>query len=116
MVAGWDVTPPFFWRLGTIPPICYISTMALNIKDAETERLAAEVAALAGETKTRAVKIALRERKERLARRIGKRDRSEELRRFLVEEAWPQVPPDVLGKPLTRAEREEILGYGTEGV
>jgi len=81
--------------------------MALNIKDAETERLAAEVAALAGETKTRAVKIALRERKERLARRIGKRDRSEELRRFLVEEAWPQVPPDVLGKPLTRAEREE---------
>src|SRR3972149_6397652 len=108
MVAGWDVTPPFFRRLGPIPPICYISTMALNIKDAETERLAAEVAALAGETKTRAVKIALRERKERLGRRIGERERGGGGR--------PKAPPDVPGKPLTRAEREEILGYGTEGV
>ena len=90
--------------------------MALNIKDAETERLAAEVAALAGETKTRAVKIALRERKERLARRIGRRDRGEGLRRFLEEEVWPQVPPEVLGKPFTRTERESILGYGADGV
>ena len=90
--------------------------MALNIKDAETERLAAEVAALAGETKTRAVKIALSERKERLARRIGRRDRGEGLRRFLEEEVWPQVPPEVLGKPLTRTERESILGYGADGV
>ncbi len=90
--------------------------MALNIKDAETERLAVEVAALAGETKTRAVKIALRERKDRLARRVARRDRREELRRFLEGEAWPQVPPEVLGKPLTRAEREEILGYSRDGV
>ena len=89
--------------------------MALNIKDAETERLAAEVAALAGETKTRAVKVALSERKERLARRVVRRDRAARLRRFLEEEAWPQVPPDVLGKPLSKAEREEILGYGPEG-
>lgn len=90
--------------------------MALNIKDAETERLAAEVAALAGETKTRAVNVALSERKERLARRVVRRDRASRLRRFLEEEAWPQVPPDVLGKPLSRAEREAILGYGAEGV
>ncbi|MCA1672325.1 MAG: type II toxin-antitoxin system VapB family antitoxin, partial [Actinobacteria bacterium] len=40
--------------------------MALNIKDPETERLATEVAALAGETKTAAVRVALRERLERL--------------------------------------------------
>jgi uncharacterized protein with PIN domain len=33
--------------------------MALNIKDRETEKLAAEVAAMAGESKTRAVKVAL---------------------------------------------------------
>ena len=37
----------------------YHLQMALNIKDAETEQLAAQVAALAGETKTRAVKTAL---------------------------------------------------------
>ncbi len=90
--------------------------MALNIKDAETERLAAEVAALTGETKTRAVKIALQERRERLARRVVRRDHGRELRRFLEEEAWPQVPAEALGKPLSRAEREAILGYGAEGV
>lgn len=85
--------------------------MALNIKDPEAERLAAEVAALTGETKTRAVRVALEERLGRLARRIVLPDKGEELRRFLEDEVWPQVPPDVLGKPLTRAEREEILGY-----
>jgi antitoxin VapB len=91
--------------------------MALNIKDAETERLAAEVAALADETKTRAVKIALEERKERLTASLpGQRDRGARLHRFLTGEAWPQVPLDVLGVPLSRAEREEILGYGPEGV
>ena len=35
--------------------------MALNIKDPETERLAAEVAALTGNTKTGAIRYALRQ-------------------------------------------------------
>jgi antitoxin VapB len=90
--------------------------MALNIKDPETEQLAAQVAALAGETKTRAVKTALRERKERLAARVTERDRAHDLRRFLTDEVWPQVPEDVLGKPISRAEREAILGYGPHGL
>jgi len=90
--------------------------MALNIKDPETERLAAEVAQLAGETKTQAVRVALRERRDRFKRRIPPADRAKRLRRFLEEELWPQIPDDVRGKPLTRAEREEILGYGPEGV
>lgn len=89
--------------------------MALNIKDVETDRLAAEVAALAGETKTRAVKVALLERRERLFRQT-RPQRAEGLRRFLEEELWPQVPPDILGRPLTRDEREAILGYGDNGV
>lgn len=88
--------------------------MALRIRDPETEQLAAEVAALARETKTRAVKIALRERRERLAARVANRDR--DLRRFLTDEVWPQIPPDVLGKPLPKSEREAILGYGLEGM
>jgi antitoxin VapB len=90
--------------------------MALNIKDSETERLVAEVAALAGETKTRAVRVALQERRKRLRGRVVDRDRGERLRRFLEDEAWPQVPATVLDEPLSRAEREEILGYGPEGV
>ena len=88
--------------------------MALNIKDPEAERLAAEVAALSGESKTRAVRVALEERKRRLLRRRGRPD-TDGLRRFLVEEAWPQIPQEVLGRPLSREEREEILGYGPEG-
>ena len=90
--------------------------MALNIKDPEVERLAAEVAAMTGENKTRAVKIALQERKERLAFRVVRRDRAQELLRFLENEIWPQVPRAVRGKRVSRREREAILGYGPEGV
>jgi antitoxin VapB len=90
--------------------------MALNIKDPETEKLAAEVAAITGESKTRAVKVALQERKQRLAVRVVNRDRTDELRRFLAQEVWPRVPRKVLGKRITRREREAILGYGPEGV
>jgi antitoxin VapB len=90
--------------------------MALNIKDVETERLAAEVAAVASETKTRAINVALQERLTRLMAAKSQRDRGERLRHFLTHEAWPQVPPEVRGTALTKAEREEILGYGTDGV
>jgi len=90
--------------------------MALNIKDRETERLAAEVAAITGESKARAVKVALQERRQRLAVRVVGRNRAEELRRFLAQEVWPQVPRGVLGKRITRRERDAILGYGPEGV
>ncbi len=32
--------------------------------------------------------------------------REERLTRFLEEEIWPLIPPDQLGKPLSKAERE----------
>lgn len=95
----------------------YRSTMALNIKDPVAEQLAAEVAALAGETKTGAVRTALAERRERLLAVREADDRASRLRRVLEEEIWPLVPPDQLGqRPLTKTDREEILGYGAEGV
>lgn len=90
--------------------------MALNIKDREAERLAAEVAAMTGESKTRAVKVALQERKVRLAVGIVRRDRGGALRRFLENEVWPQVPRRALGRRVTKREREAILGVGPEGV
>jgi antitoxin VapB len=89
--------------------------MALNTKDPETERLAAEVAAMTGESKTRAIRKALEERKERLAYQIAPRERLQDLYRFLEREVWPSVPADVLGKRLTREEEEAILGYGPTG-
>jgi antitoxin VapB len=91
--------------------------MALNIKDAETIRLADEVAALAGETKTRAVRTSLEERRRRLNRGNGSAlERRRRLADLLEREIWPQIPPNVLGKTISREEREEILGYGPEGV
>ena len=90
--------------------------MALNIKDPEVDRLAAEVAEIAGETKTQAVRVALRERRERLAFRVTGTDRRQRLLRVLADEIWPQVPADDLGRPMTKAERESILGYGDAGV
>jgi antitoxin VapB len=92
------------------------TAIALNIKDRETERLAAEVAAITGESKTRAVKVALQERRERLAVRAARRDHVADLRRFLEQEVWPQIPRTVLGRRVTRRERERILGYGSEGL
>jgi antitoxin VapB len=90
--------------------------MALNIKDKEAERLAAEIAAITGESKTRAVKIALRERKDRLGLRVARRDHVRELVSFLEEEVWPQIPRAALDRKVTRREREAILGYGPHGV
>jgi antitoxin VapB len=89
-------------------------SMALNIKDPETERLAVEVAALTGTTKTGAVRYALRQVLESLSRPTV-RQREERLTRFLEEEIWPLFPPDQLGKPLSKADREQILGFGEDG-
>ncbi|HVA24380.1 MAG TPA: type II toxin-antitoxin system VapB family antitoxin [Chloroflexota bacterium] len=89
--------------------------MALNIKDPETERLAAEVAGLAGESKTRAVRVALQERKQRLEI-LQPKGKRKPLLQFLEEEIWPHIPPEQRGKAMSKAEREEILGLGPDGV
>ena len=90
--------------------------MPLNIKNPEVERLVREVARLAGESKTEAVRKALEERRERLTLQVSSGNREARLRRFLEQEVWPTVPREELGRRLSRAEKEAILGYGTEGV
>jgi antitoxin VapB len=90
--------------------------MAMNIKDPEAERLAAEVAELTGDTKTGAVREARRQRRDQLmAQETATRDGAAFVR-FLEEEIWPQVSLEVRGVPISKAEREEILGYGPGGV
>jgi antitoxin VapB len=91
--------------------------MALNIKNPKVERLVAEVADLAGESKTEAVRKALEERRERLAYRVSGRRRVRRFFEFLEAEIWPRIEAGELDQPpLTKAERERILGYGREGV
>jgi antitoxin VapB len=90
--------------------------MALNIKNEEVERLAAEVARMARETKTEAIRRALEDRRNRLTLRAGRReDRLKDLTDFLEREIWSRVPADVLGKKMGKQEKEEILGIGPEG-
>jgi antitoxin VapB len=90
--------------------------MALNIKDSVTEDLASEVAALTGDTKTGAVRAALRDTLERLRAAADTTNREARVRRFLRDEAWPQLPFEVRGRPLSKAERDAALGYGPDGV
>ena len=88
--------------------------MALNIKNAEVERLVAEVARLTGESRTEAVRRALGDRLRRVRLRLDDDVREERLRRFLEREVWVRVPEGA--RAPTKAEREEILGYGPAGV
>jgi antitoxin VapB len=89
--------------------------MALNIKNPDVERLAAEVATLAEESKTEAIRRALLDRKNKLLlhRSSGGHDSVLE---WLQNEVWPLIPPELRGKKLTKEEEEEILGYGPDGV
>lgn len=89
--------------------------MALSIKNPEVERLAVEVANLAHETKTEAVRRALVERRARLQARTGKPAGRKSLREYMEQNVWPMVPPDELGRVMSREEEDQILGYGPEG-
>lgn len=94
--------------------------MALNIKDKETEALVAQIVSLTGETEAEAVKTAARERLKRLelagGERPDPRSSPEAMRHWLETEIWPLVPKELLGKSISKAEREELLGYGPDGV
>ena len=90
--------------------------MALNLKNPEVEALAAEVAKLAGETKTEAIRKALLERKARLRPEPPPRASKEEMIQYFERFVWPNIPPEELGRTLTREEEDAILGYGPYGV
>jgi antitoxin VapB len=89
--------------------------MALNLKNAAVERLAAEVARLTGESKTEAIRRALDERRRRLKGPSADARRARVLR-FLEKSVWPTLHADERGRRLTRAEEDDILGYGPDGV
>lgn len=50
---------------------------------------------------------------------ISQAERAERVKRFwkyLEEEVWPEIPAELREKGISKEEREEILGYGPEGV
>ena len=82
--------------------------MALNIRNAEAERLATAVARLAGETKTEAVTRALRDRLDRLRRGRSGRRLADELDEIARHCARLPIRDD-------RSD-DEILGYDDRGL
>src|SRR6266849_2603330 len=89
--------------------------MPLNIKNGAVERLAAEVARLTGESKTEAIRRALDERRRRL-KGLSTDKRRARVLRFLEKKVWPTLPAGEQGRRLSRAEEDDILGYGPSGV
>ena len=69
-----------------------MGTPQLNIKDAETTRLARELAEMTGETQTEAVRKALRERLEReKAERASRDARTPDEKRREFERVWTKI-------------------------
>ena len=77
--------------------------MALNIRNPETEALAETLARLTGETKTQAVTKALRDRLERVRRRLSGRRLADVLDEIALHSASLPVLDD--------RDVDEILGY-----
>lgn len=82
--------------------------MALNIRNAEAERLAEEVARHTGETKTQAVITALQERLARVRRERRRTPLAEEL--IEIARLCARLPV------LDDRSHEAILGYGEDGL
>lgn len=82
--------------------------MAINIRHPEVEELVEALAALTGETKTEAVRRALRDRLTRLRRERSKRRLADEL---------DGIAQECAGLPVRDPRpADEILGYDDNGV
>jgi antitoxin VapB len=90
--------------------------MPLNIKNPKVEKMISEISDLTGETKTEAVRKAVEERRRTLKYVSQDRDRAARLRRFFLQEIWPQIPPAQKGRKLTKKQEEAILGFGKAGL
>ena len=82
--------------------------MALNIRSPEADALASELAQLTGETKTRAVIEAIRDRLDRVKRERRPRSLADELERIARRCAALPVHDD--------RSPDQILGYGPDGL
>jgi antitoxin VapB len=82
--------------------------MALNIRNAEAERLAEAVAKMTGETKTEAVTKALKERMEHLKRRSSRKRLADELDEIARHCAALPI--------LDKRSDDEIIGYDEDGM
>lgn len=88
--------------------LIYISTVPLNIKNREADRLARELAEETGESLTEAVIAALRERLDRQRGRRARRRLPGEIAR--IQARYRKLPVQ------DESSVEEILGYDAHGL
>ena len=103
-------TSPIWYTPGPGARLHSLSTalMALNIRNAEVEELAEALARLTGETKTEAVRRALRDRLDAAAARAREAAARRRARRYRA---------GLRGAPVRDARTaDEILGYDDHGV
>jgi antitoxin VapB len=84
-----------------------LGTVALRVKDPETQRLARILAERTGETLTEATRRALEERLRRLGQATRKPALLDDLR--AIRRRWSAIPV------LDRRSAEEIIGYDENG-
>jgi hypothetical protein len=89
------------------------------IMSPETEQLAKEVAEMTGESADEVIRKALEERKQALAPPAGPESEGakgtvEDWIRFLEEEVWSKIDPELLGKPVPPEVMAEVLGWSPE--
>lgn len=89
--------------------------MGLNLKNAEVERLATEVARLTNESKTEAIRKALLERKARITASSRRQKRSERVATIL-NDYRADLKPGLIGHRMKQNEEDDILGFGSGGV
>ena len=78
--------------------------MAQETKNSEVEALA-----------EKAVSKAILERPTRVG--LSHQNRTQKsLTTFLEIDVWPTLPAEAFGRPVSKQEREELLGYGLHGV
>ena len=96
-------------QAGGVAAVNIIPDRNWNIKDPEVDRLAQELAERLGTNKTDAVRRALAAELEGLG--VRRRARADRLLDVMRTEIWPLAADR---RPVSKAEREEILGYDPE--
>ena len=75
-----------------------------------------EIAELTGESNEVVVQRALEERRIRLTAPVDPAERKQRILNVLATSMWALMPPSALGRTISQAEEDEILGYGPEGI
>jgi len=107
--------PSARWRRRTDYTIWLSLHPGVEHQGSGNERLASEIADLTGESKSGAVRQALRERRQRLLLARSGRGRGDRMVDLLERQWWPRLLVGVRGTSLSKEDEEAILGLGPEG-